>query len=140
MPDLGQFLNSIHKNKNNLLTESEEDPQVVEKEYKKLAYIINRCLSYFPDTIFYAQEMNMRASLDGKSQYLFYLHGVSKRSRFSKGMKADNPEHLGIVKEYYGYSTKKARKALQILSPENIEYIKERLHQGGLGRRKSKET
>src|ERR1017187_6478458 len=108
MPDLGQFLNSIHKNKTNLIDNSDDDPQVVEKDYKKLAYIINRCLSYFPDTVFYAQEMNKRSFLDGKPQYLFYLHGISKASRFAKGMKVDNSEHLEIVKEYYGYSTKKA--------------------------------
>jgi hypothetical protein len=136
MPDLGQILKSIHNNKNDLFQEEGSDPQVVEKEYKKLAYVVNRCLSYFSDTIFYAQEMNMRSSLDGKPQYKFYLHGVTKRNRFARGMKADNPEHLEIVKEYYGFNTKKARKALQILSPEDIEYIQARLNKGGIGKRK----
>jgi hypothetical protein len=51
-------------------------------------------------------------------------------------MKADNPEHLEIVKKYYDYSTKKARKALEILSPEDIKYIKTRLNIGGLGKKK----
>ena len=135
MPDLGQFLNTIHKNKVNII-DNGDDPQVAEKDYTKLAYVINRCLMYFPDTIHYAQEMNKRHKLDGKPQFLFYLHGISRKSRFAKGMTAEKPEDLNIVKEYYGYSTKKAKKALQILSPENIVYIKERLHQGGLNRKK----
>jgi hypothetical protein len=136
MPDLGQFLNTIHRYKENLIDDSDDDPQVVEKDYKKLAYVINRCLMYFPDTIHYAQEMNKRSSLDGKPQFLFYLYGIPKGKRFARGMKAEKPEDLDVVKEYYGYSTKKAKKALQILSPENIDYIKERLHQGGLSRKK----
>ena len=140
MPELGDFLNSINRNKNNLLKSPDLDPELAERDYKKLAYIINRCLSYFPDTVFHAQEMNKRSLLDGLPQYLFYLHSIPKKSRFAKGMKAENPEHLEIVKEYYGYSTKKARKALEILSEEDIEYIKARLTKGGLVKRKSKET
>ena len=136
MPDLGQILNSIHRNKNNLFLDPETNPQLVEKEYKNLAYVVNRCLSFFPDTVFAAQEMNMRSSLDGKPQYLFYLYGIKKGNRWAKGMKAENPEHLEIVKEYYNFNTKKARKALQILSSEDIEYIKSRLYQGGIGKRK----
>jgi hypothetical protein len=136
MPDLGEILNSIHKHKNNLFEDPDTDPQLVEKEYKKLAFVINRCLSYFPDTIFYAQELNMRSSLDGKPQYLFYLNGVPKRNRFARGMKVENPEHLKIVKEYYGYSAKKTRKALEVLSPKDIEYIQARINKGGMGKKK----
>ncbi len=140
MPELGDFLNSINRNKNNLMNSPDVDPEQSEKDYKKLAYIINRVLSYFPDTVFYAQEMNMRSTLDGRPQYEFYLHGVPKKSRFGKGIKTENPEHLEIVKEYYGYSAKKARTALEILSPEDVEYIKARLHKGGLAKKKNKET
>lgn len=121
------------------MEDPELDPKLVEKEYKGLAYVINRVLGYFPDTIFFAQEMNMRSSLDGKMQYLFYLNGVSKRARFAKGIKVENPQHLEIVKEYYRYSTKKARKALEILSEDDIKYIQARLYQGGLVKKK-KET
>ena len=140
MPDLGDFLNSIHRNKKNLFEDSETDPHVTEKEYKKLAFVVNRCLSYFPDTIFYSQELNMRSCLDGMPQYLFYLHGVPKGNRFAKGMKFEKPEDLEIVKEYYGFSTKKAREALIILSKKDILYIKARLHTGGLVKKKTKET
>lgn len=136
MPDLIQFLRSINNTKDNLFSDPDLDPVQTEKDYTKLAYIINRCVSYHPDTIFYAQEMNMRSSLDGKPQYIFYLHGVSKRPRYAKGMKADNPEHLEIVKDYYGYSTKKARKALEVLSLDDIEYIKARSYKGGLSKNK----
>jgi clamp loader A subunit len=134
------FLKSIHNTKNNMLDESSGmNPELVEKEYKKYAYIINRNLSNFPDTIFYAQAMNMRSSLDGKMQYLFQLYGVPKRNRFAKSEKVEDPENLEIIKEYYGFSSKKARTALEILSDEDIEYIKTKLFKGGLAKKKTKE-
>jgi len=136
MVDLSAFLNSINKTKKNLLKDPENDPQYVEKEYKKLAFVINRIFSYFPDTIYYAQEMNKRSSLDGIPQYLFYLYGLSARPRFSRGIKADNLENLDVVKEFYNYSTKKAREALQILTDKDIEYIKKRLFRGGINKKK----
>lgn len=136
MPELTEWLNSINKSKTDLIKDPDGDPIASEKEYKKLAYIINRCYSYFPDTIFYAQEMNMRTHLDGKPQYEFYLHGLKPDKRFSKWFKAENPEHLEIVKEYYQYNTKKAREALKILTIDDIEYIKARLFRGGVGKKK----
>jgi hypothetical protein len=36
------------------------------------------------------------------------------------------------VKQYYNYNTEKALQALRILSPEQINTIKERLNTGGL--------
>jgi hypothetical protein len=56
--ELKDFLNSINQNKKNLM---EEDPNC-EREY--LPYITNRCLSYFNDTIFYANQMNIFSYLD----------------------------------------------------------------------------
>ena len=137
MPELGDFLKSIHYQKNNLMTSPDLDPIQVEKDYTKLIFVMNRCLSYFPDTIFHAQEMNMRSRLEGRLQYEYFLGAIGKRNRFAKGIKAENPEHLDIVKEYYSYSTKKARQALTILTEEDIEFIKARLYQGGVKRKKS---
>lgn len=136
MVDLSAFLNSINKTKKNLLKDPENDPQYVEKEYKKLGFVINRIFSYFPDTIYFAQEMNKRSSLGGIPQYFFYLYGLSARPRFSRGIKADNLENLDVVKEFYNYSTKKAREALQILTEKDIEYIRKKLYRGGINKKK----
>jgi hypothetical protein len=137
MADFFRFLDSINKTKKNLLEDPESDPQVTEKEYKKFAYVINRIFSRFPDTLYYAQAMNQRSSLDGAPQYLFYLHGVSKRPRYAKGAKDEKPENLDLVKEYYSYSDKKAREALKILTEKDLLYIAARLYQGGIKKRKN---
>jgi len=137
MADFFRFLDSINKTKKNLLEDSESDPQITEKEYKRYAYVINRIFARFPDSLYYAQEMNKRSSLDGAPQYLFYLYGVSARPRFAKGTKDEKPENLDLVKEYYSYSTKKAREALKILTEKDLEYIKSRMYQGGINKKKN---
>jgi hypothetical protein len=61
----------------------------------------------------------------------FLLNIVRKRKRFSKWNKPDEVSNLEAVKEYYGYSNEKARSILSLLSPEQIEIIKERTYKGG---------
>ena len=51
------FINSVSHNKKDLITDS-ENPEFAEKLYQP--FLVNRGLSYFPDTILYANEMNQR--------------------------------------------------------------------------------
>ena len=53
------------------------------------------------------------------------------RKRFSPWGKKEKVKDLEIVKEFYGYSTEKAVQALRLLSPEQIEFIKDKLNKGG---------
>ena len=71
-----------------------------EKDYN--AYMVNRGLSYFPDTVIYANEMNKFHHLDSRLQFDFLINIVRKRNRFSKWNKNVESENLQIVKEYYG--------------------------------------
>ena len=120
------FINAINTTKKNLF---ETDPQAA-KDYKP--FIINRGLSYFPDTILYANQMNQHPSLDKDMQFFFFLNIISRKKRFSKWSKKDSEtESLELVKEYYGYSSEKANEALKVLSEENLIMIKEKLYKGG---------
>jgi hypothetical protein len=120
------FLNAINFTKEDLF---EKDPQAA-KDYN--AFLINRGLSYFPDTIFYANQMNQQSGLDKDMQFFFFLNIISKKKRFSKWSKKDpETETLQLVKEYYGYSSEKATEALKVLSEENLIMIKEKLYKGG---------
>jgi len=120
------FLNAINFTKEDLF---EKDPQAA-KDYN--AFLINRGLSYFPDTVFYANQMNQQSGLDKDMQFFFFLNIISKKKRFSKWSKKDpETETLQLVKEYYGYSSEKATEALKVLSEENLIMIKEKLYKGG---------
>jgi hypothetical protein len=120
------FLNAINSTKENLF----ETNQQAGKDYKP--FLINRGLSYFPDTVFYANQMNQYAGLDKDMQFFFFLNIISRKKRFSKWSKKDaETESLELVKEYYGYSSEKATEALKVLSEENLIMIKEKLYKGG---------
>lgn len=120
------FLNAINDSKKDLIR---EDP-LTEKEY--VPFMVNRGLSYFPDTILFANEMNQHASIPKQWQFDFYRLGISKKKRFSKWHKKDqNSEDLELIMKEYGYSSQKAAQALEILSDKQIKELKEKYKTGG---------
>ena len=122
--ELKDWLNSINFTKENLI----EDPSQI-KDYAP--YIINRCLSGHLDCVLFANEMNKYSFLDKDMQYSFYLNTLRKKKRFSPWLRKDKVTDLEIIKQYYGYSNEKASNALKILTPEQINFIKQRLETGG---------
>ena len=123
--ELKDWLNSINFTKKNLI---QEDPSV-KKDYPP--YIINRCLSGHIDCVMFANEMNKYHFLDKDMQYEFYINILRKRKRFSPWFRKDMVSDMQCVKSYYGYSNEKASQALKILSPEQINFIKQKLDTGG---------
>ena len=118
------FVNSINQTKKDLFA----DGEVSESEY--VPFVVNKALSYFPETILHANEMN-RAGIDNKLQYHYLLNSIRPGKRFAKWVKRDDVEDVEVVKQFYGYSTDKALQALTILSTENLHYIKQKLQRGG---------
>ena len=94
-------------------------------------FVVGRCLSYFPDTLFAVNEMNTRAHIDPKMHFDFLRGAVRKRKRFSKWLKRESDERVQALIEYYGFSAKKAREALLVLSPEQISEIVGLTSKGG---------
>ena len=124
---LSDYLNAINWTKENLL---DSDDLTWYKKYPP--YIINRCLSQHIDTIIMANEMNQRHGLDKKLQFHFLINSIRKRKRFGgKWTSTNRSKNLDLIKEYYGYSNAKARVALDILTKEQIDLIKESLNKGG---------
>ena len=125
MTELKEWLNSINTNKNNLIDEDSD----LEKQYP--AYIINRCMSGHIDAILLANEMNKRPNLPKKLQYDFFLNSIRKRKRYSPWLRKEEIENLDFVKRYYGYSNEKAKQVLNILTKEQLSFIRDRLETGG---------
>ena len=124
--ELKDWLNSINFTKENLI---EEDPNTI-KDYPP--YIVNRCLSGHLDSVMFANEMNKFPNLDKDLQYHFFLNTLRKKKRFSPWLRKDKVTDLEIIKQYYGYSNEKASQALRILTPDQINFIKQRLDTGGM--------
>ena len=101
------YVNSINFTKKNLMKNTAND-ELAEKGYAP--FLTNKSLSYFTDTILYANEMNRYHFLDKKLQYEFYLNSLRKKKRFAKWAKAEA--------------------ALKILSHEQKETIRNKMENG----------
>jgi len=114
---LGDILNSINTGKEPLISRENE------REY--LPYIVARCFSNFPDTLFHANELNARGVTDKKMHYDYLFHSLRKRKRFSPWQKREESKAVEAVAWFYGTSRHKAREYLHILTPEDSGKILE---------------
>lgn len=120
------FLNAINQTKQDLL----RDDPLNEKDYSP--FMVNRGLSYFADTVMMANEMNQHGGVPKKWQNDFLLTTVAKKKRFSKWHKKEaDSQAILLIMEYYKYSSKRAREVFDILTPEQIKMIEEKLYKGG---------
>ena len=126
MYELKEYLNAINVTKESLM---DTDDEMWEKKYP--AFIVNKCLAPFPDTIHLVNEMNLHNHLDKKLQFDFLINSLRPRKRFTPWLKATKLENLEYVKEFYGYSNAKAKAALDVLSEDQLATIKRRLYKGG---------
>jgi hypothetical protein len=119
-----EYLKAINETKKDIMVDD-----VAEKQYNP--FIINRGLSFFKDTILYANEMNRHHHLDHRVQFDFFINIIRKKKRWSKWIKTSEVDNLELIKEYYGYSNEKAKSALSLMSNEQIEQLKQRIYKGG---------
>ena len=116
---LGEFLTAINYSKESLF----DDENLVEKDY--VPFIINRCLSYFPDTILYSNEMNRLNQIEKRVHFDYLRVSIRKRKRFSKWFKEEKYKDLEMIKKMYDYSNKRAKEVMSILSEEEIQKIRD---------------
>ena len=122
---LGDYLNAINTTKSSLMNGDE----FAEKKYAP--YVINRCLSYYPDIIRQVNFVNQHSHLDKKMQFDFLVGVVRKSKRYNPWMKEKLPDDIEAVKEYFGYSNQKAKEALEILTEKDLESIRAKIYKGG---------
>ena len=123
---LSEYLKAINHTKEPLL---DTDDELVEKGY--VPFVVNRCLSYFPDTLFMVNEMNACPTVDKKMHFDYLLNSIRKRKRYSKWLKNEECQKVNVVKEYFGYSERKARDVVNLLSDSDIEEMAKYLYRGG---------
>ena len=119
-----EYLNAINHTKQNVMVDD-----LAEKSYN--SFMINRGLSYFPDTVLMANEMNRYHHIDNRLQFDFFINIIRKRKRFSKWFKPEQISDLDVVKKYYGYSNEKAHQVLTILTTDQINELKRKVMTGG---------
>jgi len=126
MYELKEYLKAINQSKERLMDTTDE---MWEKKYP--AFVVNRCVYPFSDTILLVNEMNIYNGLDNKLQFHFLLNSTRARKRFSPWLKTSKIKNLETIKEYFGYSDQRAKEVLNVLTDEDISYMKTKLDKGG---------
>ena len=119
-----EYVNSINYSKKDIMVDD-----ITEKQYPP--FLINRSLSYFRDTVIFANEMNLNAHIDNRLQFDFFINIVRKRKRFSKWNKPEGATDLDVIKEYYGYNNEKARTVHNLLTADQLTVLKKKVYKGG---------
>ena len=76
-------------------------------------------------------QMNACPTVDKKMHFDYLLNSIRKRKRFSKWFKNEECQKVNVVKEYFGYSERKAREVVNMLSDSDIEEMAKYLYRGG---------
>lgn len=118
-----EFLKSINT------TKEEFDKEDVEKFY--VPFVTNRALSYFLDTILYANEMNLYPELDKDAQFTYYLKSIRPRSRYAQWVKSEPFADVQLIQEAFGYSRKRAAEVLPLFTSEQLNTLRNLLDKGG---------
>lgn len=93
-------------------------------------YLINKGLSYYPDTILLVDEVNVQGITD-QMHYEFLFHVLDKRNRRSKWFKPEEDEKLQLIMAYFEINIQKAREIKKLFSPEDFVTLKAKLEKGG---------
>lgn len=122
------YVNSITLGKNNMMRDTENDV-LAEKEYNP--WIVNKALSYFPDTVLMANDMNMYHGLDKRPQYEYLLNMIRRNKRWAKWVKDEGSEDLDLVIKAYNCNPTVAREYLKLLTKEQLDAIRASMAIGG---------
>ena len=117
--NIWDIINSINLSKKNLY----ESGDMTDKEY--LPFIVNKSLSYFNDTLFHANEMNVHYHLPKQMQYEYLLHQIRPRKRFSKWLKKSDDKDIEYISKYYNISNKRATEYKTLLTKSQLQKIRD---------------
>lgn len=119
------FIKAITYSKEDLF----QDPQA-KKDY--VTFIVNRGLSYFPDTLSSTNEMNQFHDIDVDQQFNFLLNICTKKKRYSPwAKKSIENEDLEAICSYFGYSKRLAKTVINTITEEQMVFIRDKFCKGG---------
>lgn len=118
-PSPFDFIKSVSNTKQDMI---KDDPEVI-KNYN--AFIINRGLSYFPDTVLIANEMNMYPDIPVESQYYYYMGAIRKGKRFSKWHKPSKDADIELIQKIYNVRLEVAKQYRKLISDKDMKKLHE---------------
>lgn len=125
------FINSILKTKEHLIDKA-DNPELMEKDYNP--FITNKALSFYLDTILYANEMNQHSHLDKHMQYSYFINTIRGMNRKHAWIKKQKDEDVELVKDFYRVNHKHALEIVNLLTENDLKQIKRTIKIGGVSK------
>lgn len=126
MAGVFDFVNAINKTKEDLWATTENP----EKAY--VPFIVNRALSYHPDTVIAASILNERPQLSKRSQFRVLLALVPPAQRWgSSWVKSETDDDEITIAAFHACSRREARLLKPYTTPEMIDAMRAQLERGG---------
>ncbi len=123
------FVKTIQKSKIDMI-ETAEDPAAMTKAYS--AWMVNKALSMYVDSILYSNEMNLHHQLDSDMQYSYHLNSVRAMNRKHTWFSKTSDKDLKLVQEHYKVNSTRASEIVEIIGSAGIETIKKKNAMGGV--------
>ena len=99
----------------------------------------NSILSNHKDTILFTNEMNINYNVTDQMHYDYLFGAIRKKQLYSKKeteqekkARKQKEELLSLISEHYKYNAVRAKEALQLLSADQIEFIRKKKEKGGV--------
>lgn len=123
------FVKDIQRGKKDVIRNS-ESPEKAEGLY--VPFIVNRALSFYPDSIMRANDMNQRSGLDKLLQFDYLLNSIRSMKREHTWIKKPEEDAtVELLSQYFQVNVKTAREYLRVLSKSQLEDIKRKTSKGG---------
>lgn len=123
------YVKDIQRGKRDIIRNS-ENPQKAENLYNP--FLTNRALSFYPDSVLYANQMNACPGLPNLLQFDYLINSIRSMKRDHSWIKKSAADSdVEMIVEYFGMSPQKAQEALRVLTHGQLEYIRKRTIKGG---------
>lgn len=120
------FVTAINSTKRDLYEEGYTDDEYV-------PFLVNRQLSYFMDTVFFANEVNSTLKdAPKRAQFDFLRLTIDKRKRYTKWAKGKDNADVELVQRHYGGTRQVAEELLKLLTKEDLDALRAKEDVGGI--------
>ena len=103
----------------------------IDKDYKP--FVINRMVAGYRDLVMFADEMNIRPNIAKEDQLYLYNQLIPKKKRRALWVNKKVDEDLQVVMDFYNITQEKAEPYMRILTPAQIQVLREQLNIVGKG-------
>lgn len=127
------FVNAITYTKENLFPYDHLNHTRLDRpDSEYIKFIINRAISYYSDTILFANAANMWLNnVSNSSHFDFYALSIDRKRRFAKWGKPTINDDVELIAHHYNVNRNVANQFLTLLSKDDIDKLKQQYQHGG---------